>query len=101
MIQAPEDLGRIARDTSPADTSSPTALTSESAHQEEREALMLFTESWQKMPHPATSPQDHGFKTLICFLSEPESQRLLQSQMKALAPQTAIVFVSRLALEEG
>ncbi len=100
-IQAPEDLGRIAHDASSAETSSPTASTAASAHQEEREELMLFTESWQKMPHPAASRQHPGFKTLICFLSEPESQRLLQSRMNELAPQTAIVFVSRRPLEEG
>ncbi|MCI4185726.1 SDR family NAD(P)-dependent oxidoreductase [Dickeya dianthicola] len=95
-IEAPNDLGRIGQGASSGEAS-----TQESALQEERETLMLFTESWQQMPHPATSRQDHRFETLICFLSEPESQRLLQSQMKVLAPQTAVVFVSRLALEQG
>ncbi|MEI7063625.1 SDR family NAD(P)-dependent oxidoreductase [Dickeya chrysanthemi] len=100
-LEAPDDLGRIGRNASSGETSPQAVSTQESAPQEEREALMLFTESWQKMPHPAASSQDPRFNTVICFLSEPENQRLLQSQMAVLAPQTEIVFVSRHPLADG
>ncbi|MEM0672018.1 SDR family NAD(P)-dependent oxidoreductase [Dickeya oryzae] len=100
-IEAPDDLGRIGRNASSGEASPQAISTRELAPQEEHEALMLFTESWQKMPHPAASSQDHRFNTVICFLSEPENQRLLQSQMAVLAPQTDIVFVSRHPLADG
>ncbi|MGM3182114.1 SDR family NAD(P)-dependent oxidoreductase [Dickeya oryzae] len=95
-IEAPDDLGRIGQCASSGEAP-PRAVST----QEEHDALMLFTESWQKVPHLAASQQDTRFETVICFLSEPESQRLLQSQMTVLAPQTAVVFVSRHPLEEG
>lgn len=103
-IPAPEDLGRIAHDASaasPDEIAIPAAPSSTSVSPEEPERLMLFTESWHKMPSLSAPRQPHEFNTLICFLSRPESQRLLQLQMKTLAPQTEVVFVSRRREQSG
>ncbi len=90
-LPAPDDLGRIAHGTSVP----PSEPISAPVDAEEPETLMLFTETWHKMPAPSASRAPREFNTLICFLSQPENQRLLQLQMRALAPQSEIVFVSR------
>ncbi|OKP52620.1 polyketide synthase [Serratia marcescens] len=87
-LPAPDDLGRIAHGASVAASPEATPV-----RPDEPETVLLFTESWLKAP--AASRPAHEFSTLICFLTQPESQRLLRSHMKTLAPQTDVVFVSR------
>ncbi|PYD40062.1 polyketide synthase [Serratia plymuthica] len=94
-LPAPDDLGRIAHAASAASSDETAAPSSAPVSPEEPERLMLFTESWHKMSAPAAPRQPRDFNTLICFLSQPESQRLLRLHMKTLAPQTEVVFVSR------
>ncbi len=60
---------------------------------QDRYEQMTFEEVWQKQALPKASPVQ--IKTLICFLSSTKNQRTFRKEIKALDPQTKVIFISQ------
>ena len=70
--------------------SSPKALVPE---EQEAFEMMTFKEDWQEQALPGT--YSLGIKTLVCFVSNPENQHTITETLKALDPQTKVIFISQ------
>ncbi|MCX7747899.1 MAG: SDR family NAD(P)-dependent oxidoreductase [Clostridia bacterium] len=55
--------------------------------------VMTFEEIWEEAAPEAIKGED--FKTIVCFLSDPQNQEVFLKGMKTLSPQTGVVFISQ------